>query len=61
MKPVKSVKTVWREVYGKGKPYYFWKGKKTYIRPDGISKIQKFGASRQIKIVTGDLSVREGR
>ena len=61
MKPVKPSKRVWREVYGTDKPYYFWKGKKTYIRADGISKIKKFGASRQIAILTSDMSVRDGR
>ncbi len=61
MKPVKTTKTVWREVYGESKPYYFWKGKKTYVRPDELNKIQKFGSSRQIKIRTTDLKARDGR
>ena len=54
---MKKSKFVWRVVYGKDKPYYFLDKKKEYVKNKLAIKV--FGNSRQIKILTSNLSARE--
>ena len=53
---IKRSKFVWRVVYGTTKPYYMMNGKKKYIK--NINAIQQMGQSRQIKVLTTNLSAR---